>query len=173
MRTRPSTKVLLRNQNTKELNTRPITNSRATVAIRPNQIRSAIQPVCLRPATTCAEPGSTSVISMSITPRRNGEPSGSIRPVTGAGGETRGGSVRTGMPASITSHTSPTSDGAPRGLPTISGPGGGPCGNGYRLPMPDQRGTGEDGPEYGWLYGGSTPEHGWPGAARRTPSPPG
>ena len=37
------------------------------MAIRPNQIRSAIRPVCLRPATSWAEPGSTSVISISIS----------------------------------------------------------------------------------------------------------
>ena len=133
MRTTPSTKLLLRNQNTKELKTRPMTKSSATVAISPNQIRSAIHPVRRRPATTCADPGSTRVISISITPRRNWELPGCARPVTGAGGETRGGSVRTGMPASITSHTSHTSDGAPRGLPTISDAGSRGVDTGYRL----------------------------------------
>ena len=33
------------------------TNSSATVPISPNQIRSAIRPTCLRPATSWAEPG--------------------------------------------------------------------------------------------------------------------
>ncbi len=72
------------------------------------------------------------------------------------------------MPASITSHTSHTRGGAPRGLPTISGAGGQEVDSGYRLRMPDQgspRGTGEEGRDYGWLYGGSTPEQGSSSAA--------
>ena len=70
------------------------------------------------------------------------------------------------MPASITSHTRHTGDGTPRrpAHDLRRGPSALP----QRVPSAHARSatrTGEDGPEYGWLYGGSTPEPGGPPGA--------
>src|SRR6478735_3501149 len=134
IRTMPSTTVLLSNQKTNESKTIPSPKSTTTVAISPNQIRRAIRPVCFRPATICAEPGSTSVMNISISARRNWAPSVACpRAVRGA--RSGGSGVRTGamgeedlsrsrggqsVPPSITSHTRRAGDGAPSGLSTGS-----------------------------------------------------
>ena len=91
----PSTTVLLSNQKTNESKTIPSPKSTTTVAIRPNQIRRAIRPVCFRPATTWAEPGSTSVMNMSTSARRNCAPSVAC-PRAGRGARSGGSGVRTG-----------------------------------------------------------------------------
>ncbi len=66
----PSRKVLLSSQKTKLFQTRPTSASSTTVATSENSTRIAIRPCACCPATIWAEPGSTRVISISVTARR-------------------------------------------------------------------------------------------------------
>src|SRR6478735_3126469 len=141
------------------------------------QIRSAIRPTLRLPATSCAEPGRTRVISIRATARRNrtraarspGVKREACDPGEGAGGiemplsRTSYGEGR--CPVSITSHRRNIRHDAP-------GDPGRPGGTGYRRRMNERpRGDGEPAegtPEYRWLYGGGAEPT---GPAPREPRP--
>src|SRR6478752_7887007 len=143
--------------------TRPATSVTNALRRSTAQIRSAILPTLRLPATSCAEPGSTRVISIRATARRNrtraarspGVKREACDPGEGAGGIemplSRSSYGEDAVPVSITSHRRNIRHDAP-------GDPGRPGGTGYRRRMNERpRGDGEPAegtPEYRWLYGG-------------------
>ena len=63
--------MLLASQKTKPCQSSPTSTTKTRAPTTLSQTRSAIRPTCRLPAASWAEPGRTSVISSSVTARRN------------------------------------------------------------------------------------------------------
>ena len=161
-------------QKTKPCQTSPSRTTSTRPATTPSQIRSAIRPTSRRPATSCAEPGSTRVITSSVRARRNRTRDAAVARRSGWAGAPPG--VETGGMGgpfvcrvrrfSITSHSCHSRHGAPDpdkpaliGVPRrVQGRGDGVRHreHGSVCAMPDRPShdpDGGEGPDYDWLYG--------------------
>src|SRR5512139_3229150 len=139
--------------------TRPMSTTRASPAISDSQMRSATKPTCFRPATSWADPGMTSVITIRVTARRNltrarrSAPEGAAGGMEGDLSAQLTGAVLTTSVSPVTAVTSRTARRKSCYGGTVPSP-----------PMAERRrGSGdprEGTPEYNWLYGGGDPGQG-------------